>query len=1043
MLQHALLYSIKVNLSAQRIGQLDRVLVLASPITDINLHAWDLNRVQRFFQLDIGIRMELCARCLQNKSERSITFIMERMFIKDCLKFLSEESRIESPPIEENGLLVYTVPHQCFNARPTSVILEASTSSSRDNFSLPPPYSENTPPPLMPKGIQHGDKVGDVTDNDEHDYEIAEFVETADIGDYCFAGQDTSISPLTFAKHHPPPSPREDNRLGSISLRPPAEIPKELEILNLPINDSPYTASSSHTLPTIPPQPTSEEHPLPISQHKTEEQPLPSLPNHSQLLERSPSYEECASPSLLVRRRFSEPLDSSKPSPPISSPIFPGTQTMTPAFQFDEEVWGDYSGSGSTPLQSMRSASFSESLLLTKTTTKSETQTFPELPPRTIPRPTLPSEPEPPLYVNFGPILFQKMASSAEHFGLKTPYQVSQGSAVKGNEGLHYEQKDATASSIERSDEYHIVEAPIRLPPRGIVKEQGDHEFQGDNSTSARENTWLPQPSVMTHPPLTYSPPQSIAGIPQVTPPHPLPSHSDNFNPVSATSHSSSISYPPPSRPDIAVDHSLPPRSSPHQDNKTVDSLTFYRPPSRPDTHTAAKHSLTPLSSSFLSRTGSDSHVNLIRSKRLSTDSAPQTNRLSQASLDGYEEDIYVIVTPHSKYSTTDSNQHRPASPAYSSLLSPPYIRDMNLPRKVVVSQEEEEGGEVSPLFYEVFSSDSEDEDSESASVLSLADAGDVIRREWMDSFEVLRQEERSRSASETQASKEIVADKIQLMEVAYFDYKSKLRSSSSCDYVDNSFFQPPQPNQSRSGWITETSGSSDGEVATVVPAVREFEDVDSKLGTSHALKVRPHSSSAVDVMFSWPSDTHFQDTFFQSQDTQFESYDAHFQSPKTYHQSRDSLGGEMNLRSEDYGPEIRPRSQLVARTKPAITPRKKPSNSSTSSVAATSRNQAAISSEMEQSKCSNSVPVPNKLLKPTPMPRSPQSRGMKISNSASMVTMGIGYYGRVGLSSSESNLLDAIHREGEEQGEWLGFEASLGSNLNKKFHSSLDISNF
>ena len=47
-LEHALLYSIGVNLPAHRVGQLDRILVLASPINDINIHAWDLNRVKLF-----------------------------------------------------------------------------------------------------------------------------------------------------------------------------------------------------------------------------------------------------------------------------------------------------------------------------------------------------------------------------------------------------------------------------------------------------------------------------------------------------------------------------------------------------------------------------------------------------------------------------------------------------------------------------------------------------------------------------------------------------------------------------------------------------------------------------------------------------------------------------------------------------------------------------------------------------------------------------------------------------------------------------------
>lgn len=154
-LVHALLYSITVDLPAHRVGQLDSVIVLASPINDINLHAWDLNRVQRFLRLDIGIRVELCTKCLRQNQEASITFIMEKMFIKDCIEFLCRRAHIYEGPVTENSFLVYNVSHQCFYNTPPDDKAPP----------LPPPYSESTPPPTTP------------TSPPEHDYDMAEFVE--------------------------------------------------------------------------------------------------------------------------------------------------------------------------------------------------------------------------------------------------------------------------------------------------------------------------------------------------------------------------------------------------------------------------------------------------------------------------------------------------------------------------------------------------------------------------------------------------------------------------------------------------------------------------------------------------------------------------------------------------------------------------------------------------------------------------------------------------------------------------------------------------
>ncbi len=130
-LEHALLYSIGVNLPLHRVGQLDRVIVLASPINDINMHAWDLNQVKRFVELDIGIRVDLCFLCTRTHSPAAFTLILEKRFIKDCISFLCREAHIMDQPVEDNGLLLYTLPHACRSSPPPC-----------QPAPPPPPYSE-------------------------------------------------------------------------------------------------------------------------------------------------------------------------------------------------------------------------------------------------------------------------------------------------------------------------------------------------------------------------------------------------------------------------------------------------------------------------------------------------------------------------------------------------------------------------------------------------------------------------------------------------------------------------------------------------------------------------------------------------------------------------------------------------------------------------------------------------------------------------------------------------------------------------------------
>ena len=115
-LDHALLYCIGVNLPSHLSGQLDRVLVLASPVNDVNIHAWNLNRVKRFIVIDAGIQMELCANCCGTHQKKVILFLLPSDFIEDCMSFLLHEMHatdLQPQPSEQNDPIIYNIPHQC------------------------------------------------------------------------------------------------------------------------------------------------------------------------------------------------------------------------------------------------------------------------------------------------------------------------------------------------------------------------------------------------------------------------------------------------------------------------------------------------------------------------------------------------------------------------------------------------------------------------------------------------------------------------------------------------------------------------------------------------------------------------------------------------------------------------------------------------------------------------------------------------------------------------------------------------------------------
>ena len=115
------MYCIGVNLPSHQVGQLDSVLVLASPINDVNIHAWNLNRVTKFMVVEAGIQMELCSVCMGTRKS-IITFLISPEFKHDCMRFLLKEVHMNDEPhmLSSDGPMVYRVTHSCSSKSPVS-----------------------------------------------------------------------------------------------------------------------------------------------------------------------------------------------------------------------------------------------------------------------------------------------------------------------------------------------------------------------------------------------------------------------------------------------------------------------------------------------------------------------------------------------------------------------------------------------------------------------------------------------------------------------------------------------------------------------------------------------------------------------------------------------------------------------------------------------------------------------------------------------------------------------------------------------------------
>ena len=365
----------------------------------------------------------------------------------------------------------------------------------------------------------------------------------------------------------------------------------------------------------------------------------------------------------------------------------------------------------------------------------------------------------------------------------------------------------------------------------------------------------------------------------------------------------------------------------------------------------------------------------------------------SQSSVENYEDDCYVIVTPLSKSPT-------PVSPA----ISPSYVHETQLLEQI---------SERSKCRTEP--DQNEQAENGSGRRLSLADAGGVIRQDWMASRDALRQEEALQVAAASQPNVAGDHERLNLEEIALHHYKKKLEQSKllSCgEYLDSDVFLEfdsstplahskahARGQSAQTHWRTDSTSSSEAEVVS-------DEDLEGS------------------VFLGMPS---------------------HLAGHTHHHQSAESASLGRGVANQV---GVSPRRGGVK--KPVVTPRRSVTNSTSNSLerfnsgstsACSSSSQFRSSStldsrvsshntEHKSAQCGNylpnSIPVPANR-KPVPVPRT----GMKPSMSASMVTMGISH-----LSSSEGDILDAVFKDSlspGDAGQWAG-------QMHHKFHSSTEL---
>ena len=215
--------------------------MLASPINDINLNAWDLNRVKAFMESDVGIRMEICPSCIREGQSVRITFIMEKKFINDCMQFLLREARIRDRPQFENGLKIYTVPHQCGYIKQPDIPAPP----------LPPPYTEDDtqPPHLSPEnshdskatlGMFNSPSMGTINPA----YPVKFWDESTDSGTGSFSRDSIEIHTQTDGTLNVPVSKKTLNDFHLYV--PPRTIPRLNHESSIPASAQPYLKYQPH-----------------------------------------------------------------------------------------------------------------------------------------------------------------------------------------------------------------------------------------------------------------------------------------------------------------------------------------------------------------------------------------------------------------------------------------------------------------------------------------------------------------------------------------------------------------------------------------------------------------------------------------------------------------------------------------------------------------------------------------------------------------------------------------------------------------------------
>jgi hypothetical protein len=647
-------------------------------------------------------------------------------------------------------------------------------------------------------------------------------------------------------------------------------------------------------------------------------------------------------------------------------------KTMRPVFQFPDGVWGDYSsGSGSDKQFSLPSVTpLNESVIPSNKIPASNDQDFSELPPRTILR----QNDTVPLIQAPSSVMQTHNSTTDGKLNLETPYQSTKNGALL----IHPRQQQVSTALLLRKC--------IPLPPRNTVG--GEKE-----GVAFKEAGAVPSGNVVEAKRGTTRDKESEASWAQVG--------THRYREAGDVTTEGSRKR--------VFTASLPDQL--HPPSHTHNTLIGGEYGSHNERHPKASRrslAMTPPLSFSCAVNNSWSHLRDRGQRGLSYTSHSHVN---QSPTNGYDGDCYVLVTPHL------SSRSRFSSTSSSSSLSPSYIRESQL----LAMEQERNGSQRAHNFHSAedgtHSNDVFDE-SNSSSPLSLADAGDVIRHDWMESLKQQRLSQ-ERSDSESLLS---FSDTMSLDEVAYLEYRKNCRSSRpSCgDYVDEgAFVISPHSRYDGTHW---SIGSSSDEEERDESLLVDFD--------GRQLKLPPNNSRAQQPV---PSST--------------------IAKPHPHADSAVVVRHRQEGQSFSYH---RPRSQHVNK-KPEIRPRRKGRNAVSVGVFnshTSAQFHSNVSFEFHSSlrklspeecgtgkshmHCSadldyvhSSVPTPVQR-KPVPAPRTTSTLGVKSSAQASMVTLGMMQQ----WSSSEGNLLD-VFNEGNSATSELYWEQTL-----YRSHSSTEINN-